>query len=309
MLNATDATQTNRGTTPALQPMGFSEILDTTLSLYRKYFLLFLGIIAIHFFGKLVAYSLEGSLSNDLLKDLIASVTSAPFALVSMGGIIVASAITYLGRHITSRTALRYVLQRFFPMLGGYILWLLVFLIPFIGLSGMGQGGFSASLLAMLLTCIPLPTYFLVRWLFVVEAVLLEKLPVGSSLKRSSQLVRGMWWRVCSISISFFILSGAISIIFKVSVVCLLVLTKVADQTDLIGIIKWAIRAEPIDSSNLLFYTIMTCTDLVVDTLTFPIWVIGMTLLYFDLRIRKEGFDIEVQTNNSNTDRPEPTTP
>jgi hypothetical protein len=47
----------------------------------------------------------------------------------------------------------------------------------------------------------------------------------------------------------------------------------------------------------------------IVGTLIFPIWVIGMTLLYFDLRIRKEGFDIEIQTNNSNTDRPEPTTP
>ena len=298
MLNATDATQTNRDTTPTLQPMCFTEILDTTFSLYRKHFLLFLGIIALEFFGTLVAYSLEGSLSNQPLISVIASSASVPFEIVSMGGIIVVSATTYLGRHITSRAALRSVLQRFFPMLGGYLLWLLLFLIPLIGLSRIGQGGFSASLLAMLLTCIPLPTYFVVRWLFVVEAVLLEKLSVGSSLKRSNQLVHRAWWRVFSISISFFILSAAMSIIFKVTVVCLLVLTKVADQTDLIGIIRWAIREKSIDSSNLLFYTIMTCTDLVVDTLAFPIEIIGSTLLYFDLRIRKEGFDIEVQVGN-----------
>lgn len=308
MLNATDATQTNRGTTPTLQPMRFSEILDTTFSLYRKYFWLFLGIIALQFFSQLVAYSLEGFLSNQPLISVIASSASAPLEIVSMGGIIVVSASTYLGRHITSRTALRYVLQRFFPMSGGYLLCLLIFAIPLgIVFSGRGQG--TVSLLAMLLTCVPIPTYFVVRWLFVVEAVLLEKLPVGSSLKRSSQLVYGAWWRVFSIFISFFILSAAISIIFKVSVVCILVLTKVADPTDFMDIIRWATREESIGSSNLPFYTIMTCTNLVVDTLTFPIEIIGSTLLYFDLRIRKEGFDIEIQTSNSNTDRSEPTTP
>ena len=146
----------------------------------------------------------------------------------------------------------------------------------------------------MSLTCIPLPTYLVVRWLFVAEAVLLEKSPVGASLKRSSQLVRGMWWRVGSISISFFILSGAISIIFKVSVVCILVLTNIADKTDFMGIIRWATTENAIDSSNLPFYAIMTCADLVVDTLTFPIWIIGNTLLYLDLRIRKDRSDIEI---------------
>ena len=271
--------------------MGFSQILDTTFSLYRKYFLLFLGIIAIHFFGKLADYSLKGFFSNSLLRGLIVSVVSEPFAFVSMGGIIVVSAVTYLGRHITSRAALRYTLKRFFPMLGGDLIWTLLFVIPFISISRVGSGISPASLLAMLLTCVPIPTYLAVRWLFVAEAVLLEKLPVGASLKRSSQLVRGMWWRVCSISISFFILSGAISVIFKVSVVCILVLTNIAGETDFMGIIRWATMENAIDSSNLPFYAIMKCADLVVDTLTFPIWIIGNTLLYLDLRIRKETSD------------------
>ena len=301
MLSPTDTGQANNSNTSTLQPMGFSEILDTTFSLYRKYFLLFLGIIAIYFLGKLVDYLLIGFFSNSSLKNLIVSFVSEPFAIVSMGGIIVASATTYLGRHITSRAALRYTLQRVFPMLGGYLLWLLFFAIPLIGISlffrRMGQGNSLVSLLAMLLTCIPLPAYFVVRWLFVVEAVLLEKSPVGPSLKRSSQLVRGTWWRVCSMSVSFLMLGAAIGVIFKVSVVCILVLTNIAGETDFIGIIRWAIMESTIDSSNLPFYAIMTCTDLVVSTLTFPIWIIGNTLLYFDLRIRKDRSDIEIQAN------------
>ena len=279
--------------------MGFSQILDTTFSLYRKYFLLFLGIIAIHFFGKLADYSLKGFFSNGLLKDLIVSVISEPFALISMGGIIVVSATTYLGGHITSRAALRYTLKRFFPMLGGDLIWTLLFVIPFISIFGVRNEISPASLLAMLLTCVPIPTYLAVRWLFVVEAVLLEKLPVGASLKRSSQLVRGMWWRVGSIFISLFILSGAISVIFKVSVVYILVLTNIAGETDFMDIIRGATTENTIDSSNLPFYVIMTCADLVVDTLTFPICIIGNALLYLDSRIRKEEFDIELQANDS----------
>lgn len=292
----TDATQANNSNTPILQAMGFGEILDITFSLYRKYFLLFLAIVIIHFFGKLVEYSLENFLSDFPLKNLIVSSVSEPAMFVSMGGIIIATATTYLGKQTTSSAVLRSTLQSFFTMLGGYVLWLLCFMISLISLrfflSRVEQGQFSVSLLAVLLIGIPVPIYFAVRWLFVVESILIEKLLVGASLKRSSELVRGSWWRVCSISISLFLLSGAISIIFKVSIACILVLTNVADQAGFMDIIRWAIMEDTIDKSNLRFYTIMTGTHFVVSTLTFPIWVIGSTLLYFDLRIRKEGLEI-----------------
>ena len=44
----------------------------------------------------------------------------------------------------------------------------------------------------------------------------------------------------------------------------------------------------------LVSYAIMYLINLGIDTFVMPIWVIGCTLLYFDQRIRKEGFDIEV---------------
>ena len=56
MLSPTDTTQTNISNTSTLQPMGFSEILDTIFSLYRKHFPLFLGIVAVDFCGNLVVY-------------------------------------------------------------------------------------------------------------------------------------------------------------------------------------------------------------------------------------------------------------
>ena len=43
-----------------------------------------------------------------------------------------------------------------------------------------------------------------------------------------------------------------------------------------------------------LSYVMMCFINLGIDIFTMPIWVIGGTLLYFNQRIRKEGFDIEM---------------
>ena len=47
-------------------------------------------------------------------------------------------------------------------------------------------------------------------------------------------------------------------------------------------------------SETSLSYVLMFLISLGVDIFTMPIWVIGGTLLYFNQRIRKEGFDIEM---------------
>ena len=78
-----------------------------------------------------------------------------------------------------------------------------------------------------------------------------------------------------------------------------LILAQLGGETDFMDIIQWAILARAIDSTHLPFYVIMTCTDLALNTLVYPIGFIGVTLLYFDRRIRTEGFDIEMIVNNS----------
>ena len=47
-----------------------------------------------------------------------------------------------------------------------------------------------------------------------------------------------------------------------------------------------------------LSYGMMCFINLGVDIFTMPIWVIGGTLLYFNQRIRKEGFDIEMMATH-----------
>ncbi len=215
MISPTHTVQTNNSNTPVLQPMRFSEILDTIFSLYRKHFLLFLGILTVYFLGSLVTYSLEGFLQGSNLKGLVPNLVSMPFVLVSMGGVIIATAALFLDRHITSTDALKQTLRRFWDLLGGYLLWAAVLIIPFIGsllfLASFGVRRISSiSVLFIPFALVPFSIYFAVRWGFVFEVLLLEKTNVRNAFKRSGELVRGRWWWVFGMFVLILLLSAAI---------------------------------------------------------------------------------------------------
>ena len=298
MLNPTDAVQPNNNNTPSLQPMRFSEILDTTFSLYRKHFLLFLGVLAPYFRGSLIQYSLEGFLANHAANDLIANLVNIPFALIGISGIIVGAGTIYLGRDITSTDALKQAIRSFWKLLVCQILWSLVLVVPLLTLSFAGSRGVSlASMLLLPSMILPFSIYFVVRWAFLLEIVLLEKSNIHNAFRRSSELVRSTWWRVFAVSALIMCLGAAIHFILEISIGSILISAKVAGGTDLRNLIQWSVTENDLHSSNWVFYAVMICTNLVLKTLTTPIWVIGIVLLYFDQRIRKEGFDLELQIN------------
>ena len=344
MLNQTNAAQANNSNTSTIQPMRFGELLDTTFSLYRKHFLLFLSIISVDFCGNLVEYLLKRFLPNFPLKYFGTDFVSVPFALISMGGIIVATATIYLGGDITSRDALKQTGRRFWHILACHLPWSLVFVMPHTGVallifSVMGID-VSLSHLYILRNLISLPFsiylpidwsriigstlrlitpvvmsgslwiqlilsvlvlflfYFMVRWLFATTAVLLDIPRVRPAFKRSGELTRRNWWRVLGILVSLSVLSVVIQRIGYVSIGLILTLTKLVDATRSIDIIRLMVVSTPIDAAP-LFHTIMSGSWFVVGTLIIPIWVIGITLLYLDLQIRNDGFNVEMSVNNT----------
>lgn len=320
--------------------MRFAEILDTTLSLYREHFLLFLLIISVDFFGSSVAYLLGRFLPNFFLKDLLTNLVSMPFTLVSMGGIILVTATVYLGRNITSRDALKQAGHRFWHMLACQLPWGFIFDIPRMGfgyliifvidlemtlfmfvsvllfvpfsirlpirLGGIifnsvylvfiRRGLMWVRFIPVVLT--PFSVYFAVRWLFATTAILLERVPIRGAFERSRELTRGRWLHALGMLISFSVLSYAIQRIVEITVGLILALTRLVGTASPMDILKWTVMYTSIDVDP-LFHTIMMWTGFIVRTLVFPIWIIGITLLYFDLRIRKEGFNGEMPLNNT----------
>jgi len=101
---------------------------------------------------------------------------------------------------------------------------------------------------------IPFSIYFLVSWGFAVQTCTLEHLGPKKSLKRSSWLVEDHWWRIVGIMLVFLLISAPIYIGFHF--------------VPFVGKYIGAVLAG-------------------------PLFVIAGILLYFNLRVRKEGYNLE----------------
>ena len=131
----------------------------------------------------------------------------------------------------------------------------------------------------MLLLIIPAAVFavivFYTRWLFAAPIVILERLGPVAALRRSWRLVRGSTGRVFGITV----LVGLITGILSTAVSALLsVATQFGDDT--------------------LRLILNQLTTLLADVVILPISLIVIVLLYYDLRIRREAFDIEMLAAN-----------
>ncbi len=112
-------------------------------------------------------------------------------------------------------------------------------------------------------------------------ALVLERIGVIASLRRSRRLVTGSWWRVFGIlllaTIIAFVLSGIIAIPFQV-----------------IGTIVGG-GFEDVDAPFSMGALVITSIGSVIaTTITLPFAAAISVLLYIDQRMRREGLDLEL---------------
>ena len=261
--------QLNKGessTGVLLQPMGFADILDAMFSIYRNHFRLFAGISAVYFTSHIILATFG---------HWLADWCDTALWILSYAGLAFASAGTYLGRRITFHTAFWKVVNRFKSYAGSVVLWLLVVLA-----------------LSFTVIGIPVAIFLGTRWCFFPLTVLVEENSATIALRRSGELVKGAWWRVFSIMLAIVMIALAIQLIFLVFSTSIIALSGIAGELDFLDILRRTIWESHggMNRSLLLLHAINT----VIAALTAPIMAIGFTLLYFDQRVRKEGFDIEM---------------
>ena len=269
-----------------LKPMGFGEILDTTFSLFRKHFTLFLGLVAFSIFGELAGHLLTDFFDFFFFRyfplGIGTVIFSATFSIIGIGGIVIGTGATYLSETSTIRSVLETTTQRFWQLLGSTLLWWLVI------------GGLTITIIG-----IPFAIYFAVRWGLFLGPVMFEQPKVSNALRRSSELVKGTWWQMFGMLLAIFLFSTLVHMILEISIGFILILTNLGGEIGFIDILEWGLLSEPFENSTPLFYTILLAIHLCVYAISHPIWIIGITLLYFNQRIRKEGFDIEIQAQNT----------
>ena len=161
-------------------------------------------------------------------------------SVLMYGALIYGVSGQILGRPIPVGRAYSFSLGRYGAMLGASLL-----------------SGLAVLLMAITIIGIPFAIYFWVRWAFFYQAASLERSGPSAALARSSNLVRGNWWRVFGILLLMLILWLIPYIIASV----------------ILGFIPYA---GPI-------------LEVVVAVLFAPVLVIVQTLLYHDLRVRRDG--------------------
>ena len=287
-------TSTNEVTTrTSLQPMGFTEILDIIFSLYQNHFQLILSICTVYFvltlgMNLLTGISIfffesSGIQGRAIAIDLVDVGITIVVALFSVGALLFAGAQAFLGKQISASAAFGQVTRRFGSYLGSSLLL-----------------GLIVGLLAITIIGIPFAIYFATRWGFYAQAVLIEEHSATNALKRSRELVKGAWWRVFGIMLAIFLLAFMIHAVLQFSLLFVFGFTKeISGEGGLLEMFRRMFSPELTAWDGLAAYVIQSFINDVVNSLMLPLTPVGITLLYFDQRIRKEGFDIEVHATNT----------
>ena len=273
-----------------LHEMGFADILDTTFSLYRSYFWLFVGIAAtLHVpFGIieiLIVSAFGQGDSVQVIVGLLSFVKGLVVHPMVMGALVFAVSQEYIGRKTTIGEA--YSRVKFWSILGASLLIMLAMvammtipitlstLVMVPAIRGTGNVILTAGLMIVVgLFLLPVITYFVVRWSLFCQGIMVEDYRAVGSLRRSRELIKGSWWRVFGVEVVLFIMTSLVVWILGLGLGTFL------DQI--------------MGTERLMISIFETILSIIIT----PIWLIGVTLLYFDLRIRKEAFDIEMMARN-----------
>lgn len=126
----------------------------------------------------------------------------------------------------------------------------------------------GAFLLILTVFGIPLFIYFAIALVFFPQVILIEGAGSLESLRRSRDLVQGNWWRVFGICIVYISLGVA-------------------------GSLAMAIPGLLLETFSETLGSVSVTLGAVI---ILPFFYIGQALVYFDLRVRKEGYSVEKMT-------------
>ncbi|HEY3705514.1 MAG TPA: hypothetical protein VGL22_10665 [Terracidiphilus sp.] len=309
----------------SLRPSTLGEILDRTASLYRSRFLVYFGLAAIP------AALLLGLSGGAVLLFAWAGVTTSSSGTPNpeaIGGLLVglmllgmlalpltlgsnalcgaalchAASVQTLGESITMTAALKAVWKRGWQYIGLYVLQALMIagipfgvwtvLIMIVSVGAAVAGGANAGGAGMLLSGVLAVLLFVGLAVYVVWMLLqvclafpvavIESAPIGVSLKRAWQLCRGTRGRM----LVLFLLGIAVA-----WVASLLVSMPVIFLVSLVPGLSSPQHAAVMGTVMIIGVYGMSFA---VHALTMPVFAIALVLFYYDQRVRREGFDVEL---------------
>lgn len=316
-----------------LRPATLGEILDRTAQIYRRSFMLFVGVAALPI-GVIVGVS---ALAAAIWKAFFSSITVNNFemtgalavligamvlaalpvyiaaAVFSYAGLTGAAANAHRGEGFTIRSALEAVKPRFwrylwFLILQGIVIGLIPMAIAVVIITVLlylapGAGTAAALALGFVAFLVGAAAFVIVVWLALgcslgFSVCVVENRPAWASLQRAWKLSQGTRGRILVMYLLVIALSFAVSMISAIP--------------SMIVIFIAAAHGGGAAQSSTAFIAaeiVRVVMDFVLQVLIAPVSAIALVLFYYDQRIRKEGFDIEWMMQRAGLTQPVPVPP
>ena len=279
-----------------LRPLSIGQLLDRTFSLYRRNFLLFAGISALpnllvlalqlvqvilmpakmgvarptvqEFQGASSVFTTVG-VGGIILLALVGIIVYFVAYLFSQGATVYAVSELYLGRATTIGQSLSRVRGELGSLFGVILL------------NGLVTG------LCFLLLIIP-GIYMACRLCVCIPAALLENLGPRDSLERSYKLTQDNAGRAFLILLLYVVILYASLLLFDIP-------------------FEIGIQSAAHDPSMLRVWTaLLQVGNFIASVLVTPVFTIATSIFYFDLRVRKEAFDLQLMMNPQTSGVPAP---
>ena len=310
----------------ALRPMSTSQVLDRTFSLYRLNFVLFAGIAAVPpallLLGQLGLLGLgsvwgfsgrQGLQIEAIVGAVLVGIALLVLWLIGYALATGASVYAVSRVHLGFQTSIADSYKLIGPYAGKILgLVVLVFLavgglviagaalvaIPMIlaGVAGGKSHSFAPGIAAGLWLTIALPgmivlgLYLSAKFSLAIPACVIERLGVVDSVKRSWNLTRGSVLRLILVNFLAALISFGLSAVLSIPY--------------FIGL---ALSFDKKNPGPLLPFVIWQhVADFLARSIAFPIATIALSLIYYDERVRKEAFDLQLMMEAIGQSQPAP---
>ena len=257
---------------PAMLPVrGLGSILDETFAVYSRRFITLLLLVAvIEVPASFLVFGIHLVLGGGKVAIIVTSFVGV------LGGLFVYSAMTfaigqqYLTGHIDVLRSYSQAWGRVATIVGLATINIAFLLV----LAGLVQVSTNPLIAPFILIFALAGTALAVYCSSTIQVMTVEKYKMAAALKRSSQLIAGSWLRVLGIKSVLMLVMLGLGIVVTLPF------------TVLLGILS----VEPFSTIDQMTMVIMRP---IVKILVLPVWFIAGTLIYYDLRVRRETYSLD----------------
>ncbi|PWC07403.1 hypothetical protein [Mycetocola zhujimingii] len=265
--------------------------------------LLVIGVITFFFISRITAAAPEdqdavaaGGIAGILIGSIVPFLITLVGTVFLQGVIVTEVARATLGEKLT----LKAVWKATWPRLGSLLLWVLVatgavlvviaVIVGIVWLLVVLGGGFVAAgiILAILaaIALVVVGVWVSIKLSIVPSIIVLERATMVAAIRRSWRLTDGYFWRTLGVQYLIAFIVGTVSQIVISPISFLYIMAVSAIDPTGTSAESWI--------GPILLYVVMIVLSLLIGSITSVVSSAAIALIYVDLRMRKEGLDLEL---------------